>query len=198
MFGPTEGIMTMGRFGLAFKTFFRVVSDDAFAQRVRDLVDGKTLAPSLAPAPVTAPAPAKAGGPAVAPARSEALTLLSVLQREARLVDFLKENITPYSNEQVGAAVRDVHRDASASLERMFSLQSVMSESEGASVQVPAGSDAARVRLVGSVTGNPPFRGTLRHAGWEATKVQLPEWSGAESSARVIAPAEVELRFPPP
>jgi hypothetical protein len=183
--------MTMGRLGLAFKSFFRVLSDDAFAASVRSLMDGKTLA-SAAPPQVSAPVTAKAVSPA-APTRSEALTLLAVLQREARLVDFLKENIAPYSNEQVGAAVRDVHRDAAASLERMFALQPVRSESEGASVEVPAGSDAARVRLVGNVSGNPPFRGTLRHAGWEATKVQLPEWTGGDANARLVAPAEVEL-----
>jgi hypothetical protein len=181
----------MGRFGLAFKTFFRVLSDDKFAEGSRALMEGKSLA-EPAPAPVTAPTTAKAVAPA-APTRSEALTLLSVLQREARLVDFLNENIAPFSNEQVGAAVRDVHRDAAASLDRMFALQPVRSEAEGASVEVPAGADASRVRLVGNVSGNPPFRGTLRHAGWEATKIQLPEWSGGDASARVVAPAEVEL-----
>ena len=182
----------MGRFGLAFKTFFRVLSDDKFAEGARALMEGKSPA-APGPAPAAAQTTAKAVSPAVIPARSEALTLLSVLQREARLVDFLKENITPYSNEQVGAAVRDVHRDASASLERMFALQPVSGEAEGASIEVSASSDASRVRLVGNVAGNPPFRGTLRHGGWEATKVQLPEWTGGEASARVVAPAEVEL-----
>jgi hypothetical protein len=187
----------MGRFGLAFKTFFRVLSDDSFAEGTRALIEGRSFA-APGPAPAPGPTTAKAASPAVAPApsaptRSEALTLLSVLQREARLVDFLKENIAPYSNEQIGAAVRDVHRDAAASLERMFALKSVRSEAEGASVEVPAGADAARVRLIGNVAGNPPFRGTLRHAGWEATKIQLPEWTGGDASARVVAPAEVEL-----
>jgi hypothetical protein len=186
----------MGRLGLSFKAFFRILSDDQFAEGVRALSEGKAIAaptPSLAPTPVPAtPAPtAKAVLPA--PARSEALTLLALLQREARLVDFLKENITPYGNEQVGAAVRDVHRDAAAVLERAFALQPVMSQPEGERVEVASGSDAARVRLVGNVTGNPPFHGTLRHAGWEATRVQLPEWSGSTAASRVIAPAEVEL-----
>jgi hypothetical protein len=186
----------MGRLGLSFKTFFRILSDDAFAARVREVSEGKLIAPSAqAPMPAASPAPmetAKAVTPA-APARSEALTLLAVLQREARLIDFLKEDIAPYANEQIGAAVRDVHRDASAALERMFALQPVMAQPEGASVEVPGGSDAARVRMTGNVSGSPPFRGTLRHGGWEATKTQLPEWSGSPSSARVVAPAEVEL-----
>jgi hypothetical protein len=172
----------MGRLGLSFKAFFRILGDGAFAERVRALAEGRTVTP--------APETAKAVTPA---ARSEALTLLAVLQREARLVDFLQENISGYSNEQIGAAVRDVHRDAAGALSRMFALQPVMTESEGASVEVPSGSDAARVRLVGNVSGNPPYRGTLRHAGWEATKAQLPEWAGSPTTARVVAPAEVEL-----
>ena len=185
----------MGRLGLSFKAFFRILSDGTFAERVQALADGKAL-PGAPAAPAPAPATAKAVEPAVAPvapARSDAITVLSVLQREARLVDFLKEDISGYANDQIGAAVRDVHRDAGGVLERLFGLQPVMTQSEGASVEVPAGSDAARVRLVGNVAGSPPFRGTLRHAGWEATKVQLPEWSGSAASARVVAPAEVEL-----
>ena len=188
----------MGRVGLSFKAFFRILSDAAFAEGVQRLADGKALAaPVPAPSPAPAPAPpAQAVSRPVAPtppARSDALTLLAVLQREARLVDFLKEDVAAYSNEQVGAAVRDVHRDAAGVLERLFALKPVMTEAEGASVQVPAGADAARVRLVGNVAGQPPFRGTLRHAGWEATKVQLPEWTGSTAAARVVAPAEVEV-----
>src|SRR4051794_35477172 len=126
----------MGRLGLAFKSFFRVLSDDAFARGVRGLMGGTAPASPVAVIP-----PTEVGEPTrvAPPTRTDALTLLSVLQREARLVDFLKEDIAPYSNEQVGAAVRDVHRDASASLDRMFALQPVMREFEGASVEVPSG-----------------------------------------------------------
>lgn len=126
-----------------------------------------------------------------APARRDSLSLLSALQREARLVDFLQESIAAYSDAQIGAAVRDVHRDAAAVLERMLALRPVMSEAEGTTVEVRA--DAAQVRLVGNVTGNPPYRGTLRHGGWQATKLELPSWTGNEAAARIVAPAEVEL-----
>ena len=177
----------MARVGTAFRAFWRALRDSAFAEQARQLLEGKAALPSpaapAAPAPVAPPRPA----------RNEALNLLALLQREARLVDFLKENIAGYSNDQIGAAVRDVHRDASAVLERVFSLRPVMTEAECASVQVPAGADAGRVRLVGNVTGQPPYRGALRHAGWEATKVELPQWTGSDTSARVIAPAELEL-----
>lgn len=184
----------MGKLGLSFKAFFRVWSDDAFAGRVRELVDGKALPEAAAPAAAKPSVPAApVVVPPAAPARSEALTLLAVLQREARLVDFLQEDIGPYANEQIGAAVRDVHRDARGVLSRLFGLKRVMTEEEGASVQVPAGADAARVRLVGNVAGPGPYRGALRHAGWEATKVDLPSWTGSDASAKVVAPAEVEL-----
>ena len=50
-----------------------------------------------------APPPKAQAGPA-----DGAVQILSVLQRDARLVDFLMEDIGAYSDEQVGAAVRDV------------------------------------------------------------------------------------------
>ncbi len=194
---------------LATRLFFRVLRDQQLEQQIRALLDGPQIpasareaVPTQPPATPARPAPAavqplpkSAAIPAASGSRrGDALTLLAVLQREARLVDFLKEPIAPYSDAQVGAAVRDVHRDAAAALDRLFGLQPVMSEEEGSPVQVSPGADAARIRLTGNVTGTPPFRGTLRHAGWEATKAQLPEWSGSVAASSVIAPAEVELQ----
>jgi hypothetical protein len=185
--------------GLAFKAFFKILGNREFADRVRDLVAGKSLpAPDSRVTPQIAPTAAPVVAPAVAaakplPKRSDALTLLAVLQREARLVDFLKENIAGYPDDQVGSAVREIHRDAAATLDRLFALKPVRTETEGASVTVPAGYDAGRIRLVGNVTGQPPHTGSLAHAGWEATKVELPEWTGSDASANVVAPAEVQL-----
>jgi hypothetical protein len=185
----------MGRLGLSFKAFWRVLRNPTFAEQVRSLIGGRPL-PGPAVAEVAPPTRPVALAPPVkaAPKRSEALTLLAVLQREARLVDFLKENIAGYADDQIGAAVREIHRDAGLALERMFALKPVRTEAEGAAVTVPAGYDAGRIKLTGNVTGQPPHAGTLAHAGWEATKVELPAWSGTEASANVVAPAEVELR----
>ena len=61
-------------------------------------------------------------------------------------------------------------------------------------MEVPAGFDAGRWRLTGNVTGEPPFRGRLVHPGWEATTCELPTWSGSAAAARIVAPAEVELK----
>jgi hypothetical protein len=206
MLGATaalEGSRLMGRLGLAFRAFFRVFNDATFADEARRLLLGGSGTTPRQPAvaeptgkPVTPGVPALTppAAPKPAPRRSDALTLLAVLQREARLVDFLKESIAGYPDDQVGAAVREIHRDAAAALDRMFALTPIRTEAEGAGVTVPAGYDAGRVRLVGNVTGAPPHAGTLAHAGWEATKVDLPEWSGTDASARVVAAAEVELR----
>ncbi|HEX6985883.1 MAG TPA: DUF2760 domain-containing protein [Planctomycetaceae bacterium] len=145
----------------------------------------KALPPPEKPAAPPKPAPPPK------PARSEALTLLETLQREARLIDFLKEDIAAYQDAQVGAAVRDVHRDAAKVLERLFALRAVLDQTEGSPVTV-GGSDAGRVRFVGNVREG-ATSGTLVHHGWVATKVELPVWSGPKEAERVVAPAEVEV-----
>jgi hypothetical protein len=127
------------------------------------------------------------------PVRSEAVTLLATLQREARFVDFIKEPLDSYSDAQIGAAVRDVHRDCATVLDRLFAIRSIVDQEEGSPVEVPPGFDAGRYRLTGNVAGDPPFRGRLAHHGWEAAEVQLPAWSGTPLSARIVAPVEVEL-----
>jgi len=60
-------------------------------------------------------------------------------------------------------------------------------------VDVPAGFDPGRFRLTGNVSGEPPFRGRLVHGGWEATRCELPTWSGSAAAERIVAPVEVEL-----
>ncbi|MBI3271756.1 MAG: DUF2760 domain-containing protein [Planctomycetes bacterium] len=192
----------MGRLGLAFGTFFRILRDAPFAQEVDRIARG---APAPAPAPVPAPplpAPAIVPSPAPAPThmpaprtpgRSEALTLLALLQREARFLDFIQEPIAAYSDAQVGAAVRDVHRDCGAALERLFAIHPLASQPEGSELELPAGFDAARFRVSGNVSGPPPYRGKLRHAGWEAARCQVPEWNGGEEAARVLAASELEI-----
>ncbi len=115
------------------------------------------------------------------PVRSEAITLLATLQREARFVDFIKEPLDGYSDAQIGAAVRDVHRDCGKVLDRLFAIRAMVDQEEGSPVEVPAGFDAGRYRLTGNVAGDPPFHGRLVHHGWEAAEVQLPAWSGTQA-----------------
>ena len=193
----------MENFWLGFKAMFRIWSDPGYASRVRAIDAAvepemaKAPVPVAAPTPVPAPVPAAVpvpAAPAKAPVRSEALTLLSVLQREGRLVDFLKEPIGAYTDAQIGAAVRGVHEDCGKVLERLFAIAPLRSEGEGTAITIDGGFDPAEVRLVGSIPNQGPFKGTLQHAGWRATKAELPEWNGRGESRLVIAPCEVEIK----
>jgi hypothetical protein len=124
--------------------------------------------------------------------RDGALALLALLQREGRLVDFLREPLDGFSDADIGAAARDVHRGCAKVLDQHLSLEPVMPGAEEAKVAVPKGFDPAEIRLIGEARGEPPFRGTLRHHGWRVVDAKLP--SLAEGVDRmVIAPAEVEL-----
>lgn len=121
-----------------------------------------------------------------------ALLLLGLLQREARLVDFLREDITSYDDAAIGAAVRDIHKGCKQVLDQHFGVEVVTDGAEGDPIAVPAGFDAQKFRLTGNVVGQPPFKGTLRHHGWRAAKVDLPK-PNEGTDLSVIAPAEVEL-----
>jgi hypothetical protein len=181
------------RLFLAIRVFFRTLFNAAVAEQIRMALARPGLpAPQPAAEPQVRPAPAARDKPKK-PARSEALTLLATLQREARLVDLIQESLDDYTDQQVGAASRDVLRNCRSVLQRLFDLQPLVREAEGAPVGLPVGFDASRFRLTGNVSGQPPFRGHLMHHGWEAAKCEVPAWSGSDQAARVVAPAEVEL-----
>ena len=121
------------------------------------------------------------------------LHVLSVLQREGRLVDFLQEDLAPYDDAQIGAAVRSIHDNCKKSLMKNLSPQPVMEEAEGDAVSVPPDFDPTAIKLTGNVTGEPPFKGILRHRGWRAASLELPEITGT-GDPKIIAPAEVEIQ----
>jgi hypothetical protein len=195
---PTNLPSFWSRLSLAFGAFFKTLGDAEFAARVRDDQIGPIAAPAPTPAPAPAPAPAPIStpAPAAAPLRvatpDAALQLLSLLQREARLIDFANENITVYSDADIGAAARVVHEGCARVLREHFTIEPVRSELEGARVTLPEGFDAASVRLTGNVVGKAPFTGTLSHRGWRAARVSLPQL-GDKHDASILAPAEVEL-----
>jgi len=141
-----------------------------------------------APAPDAPAATAPAGPPSPAPA----LRLLALLQQEGRFIDFIAEDIDGYSDEQVGTAVRSIHAGCRKALRERVELQRILPDDEGSTVVVDQSFDPAAVRLTGNVAGEPPFRGTLQHGGWRASKVVLPESPGGLDPA-IIAPAEVEI-----
>jgi len=141
--------------------------------------------------PETAPPPDKSNQ---IPHASEIAIVqtLGLLQREGRLIDFLQEDIEPYDDAQIGAAVREVHRGCRAALKEVFGLSPVLNAAEGSQVEIEEDFDPTRIKLIGNIQGNPPFKGTLRHCGWKFTEVHLPEWTAKEKTD-VLAPAEVEI-----
>ena len=182
------------RLSTAFGSFFALLGDGQLAARVQTLRDGAPLASEVPPPP---PPPAPVQTPPPAPVRATAnvdaaLQLLALLQRESRFVDFLQEDIAAYSDADVGGAARLLHGGARKVLMDTFDLEAVRTEVEGSRLTLPAGFDAAAVRVTGNVVGQPPFTGTLQHKGWRATAVRLPALTAGHDT-RVIAPAEVEL-----
>lgn len=185
----------MQRIWLAVRAFFLILCKREVAERLaKALAAGNGPSEAARPEVVkTEPRPASKPVAAPKPARSEAVTLLATLQREARFVDFIQEPLDSYSDAQVGAAVRDVHRDCRKVLDRLFAVRPILGQEDGSEVEVPAAFDAGRFHLTGNVVGEPPFRGRLAHHGWEAAACQIPSWSGTAAAANVVAPVEVEL-----
>ena len=186
------------RLWLAIKCFFLVLfarrlpadavlllpAEESPKERALPPQEAELVEPS-APQPVTQ-------APKVADGNGAAVQLLAILQREGRLLDFLQEDVDAYSDAQIGAAVRDIHRGCKKALAEHMALEPVLREPENAQVRVDPGFDPSRIRLVGNVVGEPPFTGALRHHGWRIAKVTLPSPArGTDPS--VVAPAEVEL-----
>lgn len=161
------------RLALSIRVRRRVLTDKEFADKVVAL-----LKPQEEKGP-----PKLSGVP---------LRFLALLQREGRLVDFLLEDVQSYANEQIGAAVRDIHRSCHKALQEHLVLEPVIAKQEGETVEVPAGFDPSTIRLTGNVTGNPPFRGRLQHHGWRAKEIKLAAPPEGQDEL-VLAPAEVEL-----
>jgi len=124
--------------------------------------------------------------------RRRDLHLVSLLQREGRLIDFLKEDLEQYDDVQIGAAVRSIQESCQKTLNRYVDPQSILDQAESEEVTVPEGFDPSVIKLTGNVSGNPPFKGTLQHRGWRAGRRNLPTLSGTVDPD-VISPAEVEI-----
>jgi Domain of unknown function (DUF2760) len=157
----------LNRLSLALKAFWRILTDIDFAGRVEPLFSKAPTGPDL--------------------------RVLAVLQRDGRLVDFLEEEIDGYSDAQVGAAVRDIHRGCRKSLHDYLTISPIIDAAEEHHVTIPTDFDPAAIRLVGNVNGSPPFQGILKHHGWRVRSVHLPLLPVARDDSSVLSPAEVEL-----
>lgn len=121
------------------------------------------------------------------------LQLLALLQQSGRFIDFLQEDISQFNDAQVGAVVRSIHAGCQKTIEEQVTVRPVMDQAEGSKITVPAGYDAAEIKIVGKVMGQPPFHGVIVHRGWRAHKKALQIKVG-EYNQEVIAPAEIEVQ----
>jgi hypothetical protein len=179
------------RLWFAWLCSLRVLLDGRFAARVWAVRSEAPALPSTA-LPSSPPAPARTPALPPPPDATPALQLLSLLQREGRLVDFLQQDITAFPDAEVGVAARVVHEGCRKALRTHADLEPVRAEPEGAKVRLEAGFDADTVKLVGDVKGEAPYSGVLRHRGWRANKLTLPSLVGGHD-AHILAPAELEL-----
>lgn len=174
----------MSRISAAFSSFFSILFSGVLPEAVASEF-GYTKAK-----PVAAPPPE----PPKLKISDGALQILQTLQRDARLIDFLMEDIASYSDDQVGAAVRSVHADSKASLARHVTLAPVIDGVEGTNQKLDGSKapDPNRIKLIGNVpaSGKAPG-GTLRHRGWQATSVNLP--AIGKQDVTILAPAEIEI-----
>lgn len=176
------------RVSLAFSAFFRIVGNPDYAGRIDNLPEGNET--PVKPAAAAEPKPALRILKEASP--DAALQLLGILQRDARLIDFAQEDLSAYSDADIGAAARVVHEGCRKVLREHFMIEPVLRETEGTTIAVSPGFDAAAIRLTGNVVGSAPFNGVVGHRGWRATDVHLPKVADGHN-VHVLAPAEVEL-----
>ena len=151
--------------------YFKVLKDADFAAKVDKLAK---------PEP---PKPVKPSGASAAHADHAPC--------DGKLIDFLLDNIQNASNDDIGNFVARCNRRRQATLKKYLVIEPVMGQPEGETVDVPKGFDPSAVQLTGNVSGQPPFKGTLRHPG---LRVRDQTGNTTRGTGRVhSAPAEVEL-----
>ena len=153
------------RLTLALRAFGRILTDDEFAGGILRLERGERDRATPAVPQPPKPAALRETLP------DSALQLLALLQQEGRFMDFLEENVTAYSDAEIGGAARVVHEGCHKVIRDHFQIEPVRSETEGTRLTLPVGFDAAAVRLTGNVVGQPPFVGALMHRGWRVTAI---------------------------
>jgi hypothetical protein len=173
----------LSRISFAFRSFFAILFGDGLPADIAGAFG------FVRPSDVKPAAPPKPPAPEVRTSDG-ALQILAILQRDARLIDFLMEDISAYSDDQVGAAVRSLHEQSRAALSRYVTLRPVIDGVEHTLTKVES-RDPNSVKLLGNVPADGKVsQGILRHKGWKVDRVDLPKVSGSQS---VLAPAEVEV-----
>jgi hypothetical protein len=164
----------------------RANRDAAFAKKLSEMY-GTSLPTTATPAATTPAAPAAPPKPT-----GEPLRILTLLQQDARLIDFLMEDISAAPDAGIGQAVREIHRKSQQVLKEHLVIEAVLTGTEGDKITVQKGFDPTTVRVVGNVTGEPPFQGELQHPGWKVKEIKLPATVTGQNLF-ILQPAEVQV-----
>lgn len=121
-----------------------------------------------------------------------AFQILYMLQKEGRLIDFLLEDISEVSDEQLGAAVRPLHENLRKILKERLVVEPVINAQEGDEVTIPDSYETYSIKLIGNVPACGPYKGILIHKGWKLKACNLPSLVGGWKG-NIIVPAEVEV-----
>ncbi len=176
----------LSRVSAAFRSFFSLLFSGVLPEDVALAFGFTKVKPVPVATPVVEPPKIKTS--------DGALQMLSILQRDSRLIDFLMEDIAGFADDQIGAAVRTLHSDCKATLARHVTLVPVIDGVEGTFQELDAAkaSDPNRIKLIGNVPATGKVAGgTLRHRGWKAATVELP--APGKQDLAIIAPAELEV-----
>jgi hypothetical protein len=92
-----------------------------------------------------------------------ASALLTLMQREARFLDFTQEDISELSDQQVGAVSRLIHRDLKKLVSQYVKLQPVFDAEEGQKVSVGVDRLPYEYQVATDRDLNAPFSAVLRH-----------------------------------
>lgn len=188
------------RLGLALRAFWRALFDRAAGERIAIALDAPVDAyveqkPAMASEHVKkTPTPNKPESVKPLPAQNPAITLLATLQRDARLIDLIYENLDQYQDAQVGAAARPCLKQCRQSLDRILKIEKLVAATENDVINVPSDASVARYRWIGESPASETGTAKLVHPGWQAASVQLPQWSGQAADAEIIAPAQVSAK----
>lgn len=180
------------RLGLALRAFWKALFDRAVSERIAIAMDAPIVSPMVhAPAKTVSEPVQTPPQEQPLPVQNPAITLLATLQRDARLIDLIYENLDQYQDAQVGAAARPCLKQCRQSLDRILKIEKLIAATENDTVPVPADASVARYRWIGESPASETATAKLVHPGWRAASVQLPQWSGQKADAQIIAPAQV-------
>ena len=195
MTNKLKPVSFLPRFFGAFGQFFKYMGSGDYAARCQATGQGEKFAFEVEPKVIREEVirEVEVAAPALDTVNVDgAHQLLQLLQQEARFIDFIQESINDYSDEDVGAASRQIHAGCSKVLKQHFTIDVVNSAAENSRVEVPSDYDVKLIKLEGRVEGNGPYAGTLIHPGWKITETRLPKVSNTDSLT-ILAPAEIEV-----